>query len=156
MLDLKFGDLAISSPAFRAGQAIPQRHSNAGGDHSPELRWTGVPDGTRQLVLIVHDPDAPLLDGFTHWVVGGLDPSTTGLAEDASEGFVTGANTLGDAKYMGPAPPPGHGTHYYFFFLYALDAPVEVTPSTTRDDLLRLIDGHIIQIARTVGTYETT
>ena len=156
MPDLKFGDLAITSPAFATGEAIPKRHSNAGGDHSPELRWTGVPDGAQQLVLIVHDPDAPLLDGFTHWVVGGLDPSSTGLVEDASEGFVTGANTLGDPKYMGPAPPPGHGTHHYFFFLYALDAPVEVSSSTTREDLMGSIDGHIIQIARLVGSYETT
>lgn len=152
-MDLNHGDLAITSPAFGPGEAIPERFSNAGGDTSPELKWSSVPDGTAELVLVVHDPDAPLVDGFTHWVATGIDPTSTGLAEGTSEGFTPGENTAGQPTYMGPAPPPGHGTHHYFFHLFAVDTTVKGS-GPDRDAVLAAIDGHIIEQARLVGTYE--
>lgn len=156
MPDLNLGDLTITSPVFGHGDAIPERHSNAGGDHVPELRWSGIPDGTEELVLVVHDPDAPLTDGFTHWVALGIDPASDGLDEDATGSFISGLNSVGDAAYMGPAPPPGHGTHHYFFHLYALDTTLDKEPLPDRAAVLEAIDGHIIEQARLVGTYENT
>jgi Raf kinase inhibitor-like YbhB/YbcL family protein len=151
--DLNLGELTINSPAFGHGEAIPERHSNAGGDTIPELRWSNVPVGTRELVLVVHDPDAPLTDGFTHWVAFGIDPGSDGLEEGATEGYTSGLNSIGDAAYMGPAPPAGHDTHHYFFHLYALDTPLEFDGLPDRASVLEQIDGHIIEQARTVGTY---
>ncbi len=152
-MDLNHGDLRISAPAFEFDAPIPERFSNAAGDTSPELQWSNVPDGTVELVLVVHDPDAPLADGFTHWVATGIDPSSSGLPEGAQEGFTAGVNTAGSGGYMGPAPPPGHGNHHYFFHLYALDAPLDASGAGTRDEVLERIEGHIIEQARTVGTY---
>lgn len=154
MPKLNLGDLSITSPAFAEHGAIPERFSNAGGDNSPELSWDGVPDGTAELLLVVHDPDAPLADGFTHWIAAGIDPSSTGLAENAEGGFTAGLNDAGQPAYMGPAPPPGHGPHHYYFHLYALDTNVDVDDSTTRQDVIEMIDGHIIEQARLVGTFE--
>ena len=157
MPDLNLGDLRIESPTFPAGGAIPDRCSSPGGDTAPALRWSGVPDGTVELALVVHDPDAPLVDGFTHWVVHGIDPGTTGVGEGGfpDDAVVTGPNQTGDAAYMGPAPPPGHGPHHYFFHLYALDVPLGDEP-LSRDELQERIEGHVLAQARLVGTFEQT
>lgn len=154
MPDLNLGDLTITSPAFTADEPIPERFSNAGDDVSPALAWNGVPDGTAELVLVVHDPDAPLTDGFTHWVATGIDPASTGLEEGATDGLTSGKNEMGDAAYMGPAPPEAHGTHHYFFHLFALDEPFPGPTPATRAEVLAAIDRHIIEQARLVGTFE--
>lgn len=155
-MDLNLGDLTIESPAFETGAAIPGKFSNGGGNTSPELRWANVPAGTAELVLVVHDPDAPLVDGFTHWVATGIDPASRGLPEGVSDGFTAGLNSVGDAAYMGPAPPPDHGVHHYFFHLFALDTALDAPSPLTRADVLERIEGHIIEQARTVGTFEIT
>ncbi len=151
-MELNHGDLSITAPAFAPGEAIPEQHSSAGDDTSPELRWSGVPDGAVELVLVVHDPDAPLVDGFTHWVATGIDPSSDGLPAGADGGFTAHLNETGEPGYMGPAPPPDHGDHHYFFHLFTVDAPVE-GDGLTRRDVLDRIDGHIIEQARVVGTF---
>lgn len=153
MPDLNLGDLKVSSPAFEHTERIPNKYSNRGGDHIPELRWTDVPDGTRELVVIVHDPDAPLVDGFTHWIALGIDPASGGVGGDLDTSYVSGINSMGEDAYMGPAPPPGHGTHHYFFHLYALDTTLDREPLPDRSDVLSAMDGHIIEQARVVGTY---
>lgn len=155
MPDLNLGDLTVTTDAFAHGGAIPDRHANGADDISPAVSWTGVPDGTAELVLVVHDPDAPLTDGFTHWVVHGLPADSTGIDEGdhgSGAGGTVGKNELGDTAYMGPAPPPGHGDHHYFFHLYAVDQPLGDTP-LSRPEVLEAIDGHIIEQARVVGTY---
>ena len=113
-----------------------------------------MPDGTVELVLVCHDPDAPLTDGFTHWVLTGIDAAATGLGEGTDAG-VSGTSTFGEEGYGGPAPPPGHGAHHYFFHLYALDQPSGAAPGADRDAVMSAIDGHIIEQARVVGTYST-
>ena len=148
------GDIAITSPAFGHGQAIPAKHTGEGADVSPELRFANIPEGTRELAVVVHDPDAPLTDGFTHWVVYGIPADAGGILEGGGGAFTEGATDFGKEGYGGPAPPPGHGTHFYFFHLYALDAPVDAEPGLTRQELLRRIDDHIIEQNRLVGTYE--
>lgn len=152
-MKLNLGELTVTSPAFDHGGAIPQKYSAVDDGPSPELRWEHVPEGTRELVVIVHDPDAPLTDGFTHWVVYGIDPTATGLAEGDTSA-TQGANTVGQAAYMGPLPPEGHGTHYYFFHLFALDTALDAEPGLDRAEILRRIDDHIIEQARVVGTFE--
>src|SRR5581483_4078712 len=74
-------DLRISSPAFDGHRRIPERHTADGDDVSPPLRWSGAPEGTRAFAVVVHDPDAPLVDGFTHWVAYGISASAEGLDE---------------------------------------------------------------------------
>ncbi|MDP8930389.1 MAG: YbhB/YbcL family Raf kinase inhibitor-like protein [Actinomycetota bacterium] len=132
---------------------MPTKYTSDGDDVSPPLQWTGVPEETQQFALVVHDPDAPLTYGFTHWVLYGIRASTTSLEEGGSE-FITGENDFGNKRYNGPAPPQGHGTHHYFFHLYALDTELDGEPGLTRLELLERIDGHIIEQARLVGTYE--
>lgn len=155
MVKLNLGELSIEPTSFRAGGEIPEGFSAEGGNRSPGLRWSSVPAGTVELALVMHDPDAPMTDGFTHWVVTGIDPATEGVEEGGFDtgSAITGPNEVGEEAYMGPAPPPGHGPHHYFFHLFALDRSVGDEP-LSRPALLELIDDHIIEQARTVGTFE--
>ncbi|HWC37499.1 MAG TPA: YbhB/YbcL family Raf kinase inhibitor-like protein [Acidimicrobiales bacterium] len=154
MPKLHLGKLAITSPAFKHGDPIPSEHTGDGADVSPEVNWSAVPGGTQQLALVCHDPDAPLTHGFTHWVIYGIPADATGIPQGGGSAFQEGPTDFGNQGYQGPAPPPGHGTHYYYFHLYALDAPVEAGPGLTRQELLERIDDHIIEQARLVGTYQ--
>lgn len=148
--------MKLSSHAFSNGAAIPELHSKKGANISPALEWTGVPERTISLVLIVDDPDAPK-GLFTHWIVYGLKPDTTGLAEhqpataELPNGARQGLNGFGETGYGGPQPP--EGTHRYFFHLYALDTETDVPAGLTRQEINGLIEGHVIEEANLMGRY---
>lgn len=150
---LNVADLRISSPAFGTHGRIPERHSGDGEDVSPPLEWSGAPEGTRSFAIVAHDPDAPLVEGFTHWIAYGIPGEATGLPEDAQD-LLHGKNSLGKEGYNGPAPPPGHGVHHYYFWVYALDDDIDLEPGLERRVLLELIEDHVIEQARVIGTYE--
>ncbi len=150
---INVSDLRVSSPAFGTHGRIPERHAGDGEDVSPPIEWSGAPQGTRSFALVVHDPDAPLVDGFTHWVVYGIPGDATGL-EEGTQDHVSGENSLGNAGYNGPAPPPGHGVHHYYFWVYALDDDVDLEPGLDRRALHERIEDHVIEQARVIGTYE--
>ncbi|MBW3561158.1 MAG: YbhB/YbcL family Raf kinase inhibitor-like protein [Actinobacteria bacterium] len=154
-MGLNIGDLQVSSPAFERGGAIPREHAKDGDDVSPPLEWSGVPDEAQQLAVICHDPDAPLPRGFTHWVLYGIPADTTAVPGGGGGQFVEGTNDFGDEGYGGPQPPPGHGTHHYYFWVYALDTELDLKPGLTRDELLDDISDHIVEQNRLIGTYET-
>ncbi len=146
--------LTITSSAFGQDERIPRRYTGEGEDVSPPLRWSGVPEGTRQLALICHDPDAPRPHGWSHWVLVGISPNATGLEEGDAGGYTEGVNDFGGIGYGGPMPPEGHGTHHYYFWIYALGTEVDAKPGITRRELLDAIDGHVIEQNRLVGTYD--
>jgi Raf kinase inhibitor-like YbhB/YbcL family protein len=150
---LKVADLTITSPAFETHRPIPDRHASTGEDLAPELRWRGAPSGTKAFAVVVHDPDAPLVDGFTHWVAYGIAGDATGLPE-GGEDARAGTNSLGEQRYNGPAPPAGHGTHHYYFWVYALDEDLDLEPGLERRALLERIENHVIEQARLIGTFK--
>jgi Raf kinase inhibitor-like YbhB/YbcL family protein len=149
---LNVADLALHSPAFGDHEPIPPRHSADGEDVAPALEWSGVPQGTEAFAVVVHDPDAPLVDGFTHWVAYNIAADATGLPEGGGDA-TAGQNAFGNAGYNGPAPPPGHGVHHYYFWVYALDADLELPGGLDRRGLIERIEDHVIEQARLVGTY---
>lgn len=150
---LNVADLKLRSPAFDGHQAIPAKHAGDGEHVAPALQWTGVPEGTEAFAVVVHDPDAPLVDGFTHWVAYGIPGQASGLDEGGGDA-VTGTNSFGNQGYNGPAPPPGHGPHHYYFWVYALDEDLELEPGLDRRALLERIEDHVIEQARLIGTYK--
>ncbi|MGB3790456.1 MAG: YbhB/YbcL family Raf kinase inhibitor-like protein [Phormidesmis sp.] len=153
-MKLRLKDLEISSPAFSHLGPIPQKYTSDGENISPPIRWQKAPPETQQLVLICHDPDAPLPFGFTHWCLYNIPPTATEVAEDGGKEFTEGINTADGEGYTGPAPPSGHGTHHYYFWLYALDEDLDLDPDWERIDLLDAIADHVIAQARLIGTYE--
>lgn len=111
--------------------AMPQVSGifGAGGeDVSPQLSWSGFPEGTKSFAVTVYDPDAPTASGFWHWAVANIPVGVTSLASGAGddtgsglpEGAVTLRNDAGIARYVGAAPPPGHGPHRYFTVVHAV------------------------------------
>lgn len=117
--------LSLTSTAFADGSPIPAEFTCRGRDISPDLAWSGIPDGTAALVLFVDDPDGR---DWVHWTVLDLMPNASGLprAVSTSEGSPPqGRNDFGRVGYGGPCPPSG--THHYRFTLYALAAPLALT-----------------------------
>ena len=152
-MGLNIQDLVISSPAFDNDGRLDDTHANDKGNTQPPLRISGVPEGTAELAIIVHDPDAPLPFGFTHWTLYGVPAETTEIPEDAGdEQFRPGSNDFGAQGWGGPQPPPGHGPHHYYVWVYALDTTVDGTPS--RSEFLERYGDHIIEQNRVVGVYE--
>ena len=100
-----------------------------GEDTSPHLSWQDAPAETKSYVLTCFDPDAPTQAGFWHWAVANIPASVTELATNAGDpdagllpdGALTVPNDLRQPRYIGAAPPVGHGPHRYFFVVHALD-----------------------------------
>jgi Raf kinase inhibitor-like YbhB/YbcL family protein len=145
-------EFTLTSSAFANGGAIPSRYTCDGENLSPPLTWSGAPNGSRSLALIVDDPDAPV-GTFTHWLAWGIDPEAGGLAE-GQPAPVEGRNDFGVIGYGGPCPPPGHGPHRYFFNLYALDSELGLPPGASRLQLERALVGHVLAPAELVGIYQ--
>jgi len=149
-------DMQLTSTAFEDGGPIPTRHTGEGEDVSPALCWTNPPAGAKGFVLICHDPDAPLIKpstyGFVHWVLYDIPGSVDALPEGVSA-YTCGSNDFGKQQYGGPMPPEGHGTHRYFFLLFALSSPAKFDPGLTMWELLAKIEPDVIGMNRLMGTY---
>ena len=127
--------ITVTSPAFAADADIPMRFTCDGDDVSPPLTWEGVPAGTRELALLMEDPDAPS-GTFVHWTLYAMPADTTALREgEVPAGAREGENSFGDTGYGGPCPPEGDEPHRYVFSVYALDAPLDLEAGASPDDV---------------------
>lgn len=134
----------------------------AGGeDVSPQLSWSGAPEGTKSYAITIYDPDAPTASGFWHWAAFNVPADVTELPSGASGGLPAGAVELrNDAAfpgYVGAAPPPGHGPHHYWTVVHAvdvesLDIPAEASPAFLGFTLF----SHTLGRAAIVPTYEVS
>ena len=105
--------MILTSPAFKQDGQIPSKYTCEGEDISPPLAWDGVPEGTKSLVLIIDDPDAPDPKApqmvWVHWVVYNIPPDVKSLPENASEAGL------------------------YFHKLYALDTTLDTLLTPDQD-----------------------
>jgi Raf kinase inhibitor-like YbhB/YbcL family protein len=151
--------LMLASPAIPPGGEIPSQYTCDGADISPPLTWSGIPDGTKSLVLVVEDPDAPS-GAFRHWAAFDIPAASHGLDAGYSKnrpaaGLHEARNDFGRAGYAGPCPPNGHGTHHYHFRLLAISRPtLDLNPTATASDVLRTAEPYAIQRSELVGTYQ--
>ena len=149
----------LTSPAFEHDDALPAEYSADGGNRSPALAWSGVPEGTKELVLVVDDPDAES-GVFTHWLVYGIPPEVSELPEDLPRDvviddpveLVQGLNEFDESGWTGPTASEDRGPHRLFFRLHALDVELlELPPGATRSELRAAAKGHILATAELVG-----
>jgi Raf kinase inhibitor-like YbhB/YbcL family protein len=147
----------LESPAFENGGRIPEKYTCAGLDSSPPLRWRGQPPETRSFTIIVEDPDAPG-GTFTHWIIYNIPADVNRLDEgielagELPGGMMQGLNDFGRLGYGGPCPPPGK-PHRYVFKVYALDTVLELGPAASKDEVSKLMRGHILAEATLTGIY---
>lgn len=152
--------LKLWSKAFGHGGEIPRRYTCDGKNISPPLEWSGIPQGTRSLVLVIDDPDAPdpaaPLMTWVHWLLFNIPPTENGLPEAVGAshlpaGTCVGTNSGKRNAYSGPCPPVGR--HRYFHKLYALDTVLDNSGIHDVDDLERAMSGHIIAETEFFATY---
>ena len=138
----------LTSTTFKDGQLMPKKVANStpanpncvGENVSPQLSWTGVPEGTKSFVLLMEDPEGRGGAGVHHWVAYGIPASVTSFAEGEvskpSDKYVGGKSTQGVGNYSGPCTPPG-SPHHYTFVVVATDLdPKELAPGLTREEVL--------------------
>ncbi len=143
--------LAIDSPAFVHEQPIPSKYSCQGEDINPPLHIDEVPKGTKTLVLIMDDPDAPM-GTWNHWIMWNIPPKSQIEENSVPKGAVQGKNSWNRNDYGGPCPPSG--THRYYFRLYALDKTLDLPPSAGKKDVETAMKGHILAEAVLMGTFK--
>ncbi|MBD8869458.1 YbhB/YbcL family Raf kinase inhibitor-like protein [Nocardioides donggukensis] len=116
---------SVTSTDVTDGQPLKPDQVADGGNTSPQLSWSGAPEGTQSYVVTCFDPDAPTPSGFWHWVLVDLPAEVTSLETGAAEGELPGnafhVRHDGSGKgFMGAAPPPGDQVHRYQFVVHAV------------------------------------
>jgi len=142
-------EMKITSPDFENNGHIPPKFTCQGEDINPPLLIDGIPEGTKTLALIVDDPDAPM-GTWIHWVVFNI-PVVSKIEENTIPGK-QGSNDFGRKDYGGPCPPSG--THRYFFKIYALDSKLNLEEGTSKQELEKGMQGHILDSAELIGLYK--
>ena len=147
------GNLKLTSSAFPDGGEIPREYGYKNGNQEPPLIVSGKPKGTESVALIMDDPDAMAAVGkvWVHWVVWNITPDqeTANIITDITA--VEGVTDFGEVGYGGPAPPDKR--HTYVFKLYALDSIMDLPEGSTKSELEKAMEGHIIEQATLEGTY---
>lgn len=151
----------LSSTAFAPNEMIPALYTCDGRNISPPLSWTKPPVGTRSLVLIVDDPDAPDPAApkvtWVHWLLYNLPPTAGSLPEGVADtnlppGTLQGLNDWQRTGYGGPCPPIGN--HRYFHKLYALDKVLVDLRHPIKLMLEQTMKGHILAQTDLIGRYQ--
>jgi Raf kinase inhibitor-like YbhB/YbcL family protein len=152
--------ITLTSAAFAANGPIPQRHAGkgVGANTSPPMAWSGIPDETAELTIVIEDPDAPLPRPVVHCIAASIAPGMSGLAEGALDalghGIRLGRGSMGSIGYAGPRPVLGHGPHRYFFQIVAASRPLQLKEDFKLSDLIEALRGAAIAKGRLIGTYE--
>jgi Raf kinase inhibitor-like YbhB/YbcL family protein len=150
--------MSLTSKAFADGQPIPPIYSCDGRNISPPLAWSGVPNGTKSLVIAIDDPDAPG-GTFRHWAAYDIPPNLHDLPAAAGKpgnpAFKQSLNDGGNPGYTGMCPPKGKGLHHYHFRLFAIDvAHLDVADGAKVEEVEHAAEQHQLATAELVGTFE--
>ena len=157
----------VSSQSFQDGQVLPRAQTSgvlgAGGeDESPQLSWSGAPEGTKGYAVTVFDPDAPG-GGYWHWALANIPADITSLQARAGSrdnallpsGAVQLKNDAGFSGFVGAAPPPGHGPHRYLLVVHALGTEqLDVASSDSAASIVSKLADHTLGRARLTGMFE--
>ena len=146
------GNLKLTSSAFSDGGEIPRECGYKNGNKVPPLTVSGIPEGKKSLALIMDDPDAmePAGKVWVHWVLWDIMASD-GPLSNSFQVCKWGMTDFGKLGYGGPAPPDKR--HTYVFKLYALDTELDLPDKSTKADVEKAMEGHIIEQTQLTGTY---
>ena len=146
--------MRLTSDAFSYGGEIPRECGYKNGNKEPPLAVNGIPEKIDTLVLIMDDPDAMGAVGkvWLHWLEWNIIPSHADMDDIFSNSRCNlGMTDFGEVGYGGPAPPDKR--HTYVFKLYALDCKLDLPTESTKADVEKAMEGHIIEQTQLTGTY---
>jgi Raf kinase inhibitor-like YbhB/YbcL family protein len=152
----------LMSSAYSEGSMIPTQYSCADPNAaSPALSWTNPPAATVSFAVIMHDTDAAPMKGVmdvTHWIFWNVPATSAAVAaavkpDSSPDGIVQGVNIRKVNGYQPPCPPPGATPHHYIFEIYALDTKLDLPAGSSRADLLKAMDGHVIGKSTYIGMF---
>ena len=148
--------MKLTSSAFQDGGKIPSEYTCDGLNICPPLAISDVPAEAKSLVIIMDDPDVPKsirTDGmWDHWVVFNISPHVREIKKGKEPEGTHGKGTGGNQNYYGPCPPDRE--HRYFFKLYVLDAKLDIPAQSSKKQVEKAMEGHIIAKAELMGRYE--
>jgi Raf kinase inhibitor-like YbhB/YbcL family protein len=142
--------IVVTSDGFADGEPLPP------GMLSPQLRWSGVPEGALALAIVVEDVDVPLPRPVTHALAFAIDPARDALEEGemTADRLTMGRGVAGRTSFVGASPIPGHGPHRYIFTVLALDYVPHFDQTPNRNRFLDAAAGHVIALGELTGTRE--
>jgi len=144
--------LKMSSPAFENDGEIPKKYTCDGANVNPPLKFENVPSNTKSLAVVFDDIDAPR-GTYVHWILWNIGPNVKEINEDSfPEGAMQGMNDFKKRHYGGPCPPGR--AHKYVFRIYTLDTLLNLSQNSTKKDLEKAMEGHIISRAQLMGVYK--
>jgi len=141
--------LIVTSTSFANNGIIPGKYSCEGNEINPPLHIEHIPAAAKSVAVIVHDPDAPGKNGFTHWVL--WNAGTDGNIPEDYRGAEQGMNSAEKNGYKGMCPPSG--VHHYHFIVYALDTKLNLDQNTDKNGLEKAMQGHILAQGELTGLY---
>lgn len=153
--------ILLTSPAFNETGTVPRLYAGGGvGENmSPPLEWSDVPLGTKELVLILQDPDVPLPRPVVHLIAIGISPDMQGVPEgylkpEASPPFRFGRGFMGRVGYAGPRPVRGHGPHRYVFQIFAMRQHLDLPEKAGLETVIAQMADALLARGRLTGIYE--
>ena len=148
----------VVTSSFADGEAIPGKHSCYGLGLSPPVSWTGAPEGTMSIAVVLVEPDSPEGKNWVHWLLYGIPPAATEVPEAlrstaaASVGAKHGKNDFRRLGWEGPCPERGED-HSYLLKVYALDTEIDLEEGATKGEIVSAMTGHLIGVGQLMGTY---
>jgi Raf kinase inhibitor-like YbhB/YbcL family protein len=149
MENIKTGTLVISSPAFQHEGDIPSKYTCDGEGINPPLQIEKIPENTVSLAIIMEDPDAPK-GTFDHWLLWNISPGSH-IMENSIPG-ISGTNSADKTGYHGPCPPSG--SHRYYFYVFALDAELDLEAGAGKRKLQEAMRPHVLAKGSIMGRYQ--
>jgi Raf kinase inhibitor-like YbhB/YbcL family protein len=148
--------IRVESTAFEDGETIPVRFTADGEGVSPPLAWSGLPPETRQVLIVVEDPDIPAPQPFIHLIAvfdGSLSSVSEGGLTPGSSARL-GKNSMGGTGWLPNDPPPGHGPHHYLFQVFALDRTIDWSDKPNKNEVKAALRDAVVAKGVLVGVYE--
>lgn len=158
-MSIQESELVISCPSFSADGHIAKKHTGFAEDISPEIKIDNPSNEAKSLAIIMDDLDIPMIEAYNHWIIWNLPvtnkiPENIPYGEKCPNGAVQGL-AYGKHRYRGPKQPPFiRAAHRYRFTVYALDCMLDLVPTSKKPDLIKAMDGHVLQSGEITGWYK--
>lgn len=156
-------DLLVISRSFENNGFMLKKHTGFGQDISPEFQLLNISSSAISIVIIMDDLDIPFMKAFNHWVIWNITKMELipenipyGSPVTSMDNAIQG-KAYGNNRYRGPKQPFFiRSTHNYLFQFYVLDCFLSLDMYATKKDVVKAMQGNVIQYGEIKGKYRRT